>query len=67
MSLEVVLHVVLGNEKMESGDEVLDAIRGAFTRQRDYATMSAPLVAGDFGVIIDGNGNTVGRWIVEAR
>jgi len=62
--MKFIAEIELGNDAMQSRDDVLDSIRLALTRQSDYASMKAPLEPGDEATLNDGNGNTVGKWEV---
>jgi hypothetical protein len=50
------LNIDLGNDAMQSGPDVADALRDVADRVEQGHT---------FGKIIDGNGNTVGEFIVN--
>jgi len=65
MSLELIIHVVLGNDAMTTASEAVDAISRAILTQHPDANW--PLESADAGVVLDVSGNTVGRWLVEAR
>lgn len=61
---EFRLTIELGNEAMQSGADVSEAIVKAIPL--GTLDMNAAMVSGDAGPIRDVNGNTVGRWYVEA-
>jgi hypothetical protein len=57
--------VVLGNDAMETASQAVSAIERAVLTQ--HPEPFSPLEPGDAGVILDLNGNSVGRWLVEKR
>ena len=63
MSLELIIHVVLGNDAMTTGSQAVDAISRAILTQHPDAFR--PLEPADAGVVLDVNGNACGRWLVE--
>jgi len=63
MSLELIIHVVLGNDAMNTASEAADAISRAILTQHPDAFRA--LEPADAGVVLDVNGNSVGRWLVE--
>ena len=60
--MKFVLEIELGNEGMQSGEQVAGAIRRVATK------IDSPFdnweMEGDQGIIRDINGNTVGKWVV---
>lgn len=59
------VEISLGNDAMQSPGDVEHAVRLSLTRKMDHASMHTPLAVGDEQPIIDRNGNTVGRWLVQ--
>lgn len=63
--MRFILSIELGNDAMQSQDDIARAIRDLSKTLRTYATERVPTV-GDSGPIRDDNGNRVGGWHVEA-
>ena len=63
MTNELINHVVLGNDAMTTGSQAVDAISRAILTQHPDAFRA--LEPADAGVVLDVNGNSVGRWLVE--
>lgn len=61
--MKFTLEIELGNEAMQTRDDIEEALRNLGQNLR---YMSDPPSVGDDGVIIDYNGNTVGKWEVTA-
>jgi hypothetical protein len=62
--MKVMIEIELGNERMETASDVSHGIQSSLSRAP--SGLFDPLVEGDGGAIIDGNGNTVGKWEVVA-
>jgi len=60
MSLELIIHVVLGNDAMNTASEAADAISRAIQHPDAFRALEP-----DAGVVLDVNGNICGRWLVE--
>lgn len=60
--MKIVIEVELGNEAMQTLLDVRRAVDDSLTRPGQYDR----LLAGEEGVILDFNGNSVGRWEVTA-
>jgi len=57
--------VELGNDAMRNASEVFEAFRvSLMVRRNESGGIFSPLEEGDSGVLVDANGNTVGRWTV---
>ena len=63
VTTELIIHVVLGNDAMETASQAVSAIQQAILTQ--HPEPFSPMEPADAGVVLDMNGNTVGRWIVE--
>ena len=65
--MRLSIEINLGNEAMQYGNQVADALHRSFGRHA-VETHGAwqPLRVSDEGLIRDINGNTVGRWDVLA-
>ena len=61
--MKFTLEIELGNEAMQSRNDVEDALRRL---GQNCKYMSDPPEDGDDGGIMDYNGNTVGKWQVSA-
>jgi hypothetical protein len=60
--MKLYIEIQLGNEAMVAGANVAKAIENSF---RDAErNMFEPLQVSDEGIVIDANGNSVGRWDV---
>lgn len=59
--MKFTLEITLGNEAMQSADDVLDAFKESVERLWEPG---ADLMQGDSGRLMDENGNTVGSWRV---
>jgi len=62
--MRLSIEVDLGNEAMQSPKAVVDSLTASFARST--FPIFGPLPAGSSGTLVDGNGNTVGRWEVES-
>jgi hypothetical protein len=58
--MKFVLEIELGNDAMQTGTDVLRAIRESLKGEEGL-----PLDAGTAGILWDENGNTVGKWEVK--
>jgi hypothetical protein len=58
-----VLKIQLGNEEMQSGIDVANALRS--TAAENLNRISGKLAAGEYGYVIDANGNNVGSWEIQ--
>lgn len=56
------LIIELGNDAMQTADELAEALRNAATR---IETQYNELSSGQYGGVKDVNGNNVGEWEVE--
>lgn len=63
--MKLAVEIDLGNDAMQTAADASDSINKALIRQSRSAL--DPLRAGEEGTIMDGNGNTVGTWKVEAE
>ena len=63
MTSELIIHVVLGNDAMETASQAVSAIERAILTQ--HPEPFSPMEPADAGVVLDVNGNTCGRWLVE--
>jgi hypothetical protein len=57
--MKIQFTIELGNDAMQTPREVADAIRRALSRRDPDKPLTDPEAA---GVILDVNGNRVGRW-----
>lgn len=62
--MKLLIEMHLGNEAMQTAEEVTIALKGSMGRAR---LLREAFRVGDVGAIHDVNGNSVGRWeVVEA-
>ncbi len=59
--MKVTVEVELGNDAMQTAGEVLRALTASF---RINASANVRMCAGEEGVVMDVNGNRVGKWEV---
>lgn len=57
--MKLAVEIEFGNDAMQARGDAFEALRRSF-----LGTMyDWPLKPGDFGAILDTNGNTVGQWV----
>lgn len=56
--MEFTLKIRLGNDAMQTPEDVADALERAASKIRRFEPLTRPTHA----FVIDSNGNTVGRW-----
>ena len=61
--MKFVLTIDIGNDAMQTGDDVADAVRQV---SRNLAANIDTFRPDDTGRVFDANGNTVGGWSIEA-
>jgi hypothetical protein len=58
------LEIELGNDAMQTFDDVLEALQESHSSLADG---SEPFIVGDYDLLRDVNGNTVGKWEVTKQ
>lgn len=61
--MKVVIEVELGNDAMQTASDLSHSIQKALASS---GKLFDPLEEGEYGLVRDGNGNTVGAWAVKA-
>ena len=59
--MKIIIEIELGNDAMQSGNDVAVAVMETCTLSRIYT----PLYDKDRGAVFDENGNRVGTWEVK--
>lgn len=59
--MKLAVEIELGNDGMQTRYDAFEALRRSFVVGAENAL--ARLGPGDFGAILDLNGNTVGQWV----
>lgn len=64
--MKFTLEIELGNDAMQTQGDVRGALAKVSRRLDYYGTAESVLTVGQYDVICDENGNTVGKWEVTA-
>ena len=62
--MKFTVHITLGNDAMQSGEDLAGSLRKLADLLEDTPTIS-PCDLHLYGVIMDHNGNKVGKWEVR--